>query len=100
MCPEARDEKRMPARIEHRTDSRERRSDLRIVGDIDHVAPERDSESSAQARAVNGGKRRRRKRDDSLHERVEGALDYRHGVFVPRMRIREVATRAERRPFA
>src|ERR1700722_10611226 len=56
MRPEARGEKRMPARVQHCADSRERRSDLRVVGDVDDVASERESEANSEARAVNGRK--------------------------------------------
>ena len=100
MRSQARDEKRMAARVEHCADTRERRSDLRVVGDIDDVASQREAEAHSQARAMNGGEGRRGERDDSLDQRIESRLDYRFGVFVARMRVREIAARAERRPFA
>jgi hypothetical protein len=56
----------MPTGIQHRADSRERRADLCIVGDIDDIACERHSEPDSQACAVNSGERWRGKRDDSL----------------------------------
>src|SRR5580704_1895803 len=100
MGPQARDEKRMAARIEYSADARERRADLRVVRHIDDVASQRQTESYSQARAMNGGKGRRGKRDDALDQRIESALDYRLGVFVARMGICQIAAGRERRALA
>src|SRR5580692_5170959 len=100
MCSQARDEKRMATRVEYRADTREWRSNLRVVRDIDNVASEREAEAYSQARAMNGCESRRRERDDSLDQRIEGRLDYRFGIFVARMCVREVAARRKCRPLA
>src|ERR1700691_3044535 len=100
MRPETRDEKRMAARVEHCADSSERRTDSRVVGDVHHVASERQPEADSQARAMNCGEGRRGERDDSFDQRIERRLDYRLGVFLTWMRVGEGAASAERRAFA
>src|ERR1700682_2269663 len=95
MRSEPRHEKRMATGVEHRADSRERRADLRVVGDINHVASERETESSAEACALHRRKGRRRKRDDSFEQWIEGALDYRFRIFIAGVGVGEIASRAE-----
>src|ERR1700722_5136643 len=99
MRPQARDEKRMTTRVEYRADARERRSNLRVVGDVDHVASQGEPEAHSQTCAMNSGESRRGKRGDSLDQLIERRLDYRFSVFVARMRVREIAARRECRPL-
>ena len=67
----------MAARIEHRADSRERRADLRVVGDINHVAPKRETKPEAQAGAMHGGERRSGKMREPLDEWIGDAFENR-----------------------
>src|SRR5437660_12197077 len=88
-------EKFVTARIEHRADTRERRADLRILGDVNHIAREREAEPDAEACAVNRGKRGRGKIRQPPNHRIENLLKNRLCILVPGVRIREIAPGAK-----
>src|SRR6202044_2327934 len=91
MTAEALKQKQVTARVEHRAYAREGRSNFCVVGDIDHVACQRDTQSNAEAGTMHGGEGGRGKIGDSLNYRIENALENRFGVFLAGLGAGEIA---------
>src|SRR5215831_740992 len=90
----------MSTGVEHRADSREWRTDLCVVRDVNNVAGKCDSESRAEAWPVNRGERWRGKRCDLADDRIDGPLEDRLAILVAGIGFGEIAAGAESRPLA